>query len=131
MLLIVRRWRSHALLIVASALPLVLLPPAPPRQPCPKTNPQKNQSQTKKNNENSAKDLIRQLLVVDPARRLSAAEALQHPWIVEGLADVDDDNGRQPGGGEDEAGGRGGTGAMFSMVPGAALPPIQSERGEA
>ena len=31
----------------------------------------------------AAKDLIRQLLVIDPARRLSAAGALKHPWFSE------------------------------------------------
>ena len=30
----------------------------------------------------AAKDFIRRLLVVDPARRMKAAEALQHEWIV-------------------------------------------------
>ncbi|KAI9222046.1 kinase-like domain-containing protein [Blastocladiella britannica] len=29
-----------------------------------------------------AKDLIRQLLVVDPSERLTASKALQHPWIT-------------------------------------------------
>lgn len=29
-----------------------------------------------------AKDLIRNLIVVDPNKRLSAAEALQHRWIM-------------------------------------------------
>ena len=29
-----------------------------------------------------AKDLIRRLIVRDPAQRLPAEEALQHPWIV-------------------------------------------------
>lgn len=29
-----------------------------------------------------AKDLIRRLIVRDPAQRLTAEEALQHPWIV-------------------------------------------------
>jgi calcium/calmodulin-dependent protein kinase I len=29
-----------------------------------------------------AKDLLRKLLVVDPAKRLTAAEALQHPWVA-------------------------------------------------
>lgn len=33
---------------------------------------------------NSAKDLIRKLLVVDPTKRLSATEALQHQFILEG-----------------------------------------------
>ena len=28
-----------------------------------------------------AKDLVAQLLVVDPSQRLSAKEALAHPWI--------------------------------------------------
>jgi serine/threonine protein kinase len=28
-----------------------------------------------------AKDLVKKLLTFDPARRISAAEALQHPWI--------------------------------------------------
>jgi len=30
----------------------------------------------------SAKDLIRKLLTVDPKKRLTAKEALQHPWIA-------------------------------------------------
>lgn len=30
----------------------------------------------------SAIDLIRGLLVVDPSRRLTAFESLQHPWVV-------------------------------------------------
>eukprot|EP00004_Rigifila_ramosa_P021673 TRINITY_DN580_c0_g1_i2.p1 TRINITY_DN580_c0_g1~~TRINITY_DN580_c0_g1_i2.p1 ORF type:complete len:336 (-),score=80.65 TRINITY_DN580_c0_g1_i2:706-1686(-) len=30
----------------------------------------------------SAKDLIRKLLTVDPAKRLTAVEALQHPWLT-------------------------------------------------
>lgn len=30
---------------------------------------------------NSAKDLIRRLLTVDPATRMSAREALEHPWV--------------------------------------------------
>ena len=30
---------------------------------------------------NEAKDLIKQLLVVDPNKRLNASEALQHPWF--------------------------------------------------
>ncbi len=30
----------------------------------------------------AAKDLIRNLLVVDPSRRLTASQALQHPWIT-------------------------------------------------
>ena len=29
----------------------------------------------------SAKDLIKKLLTVDPAKRLTAKEALQHPWV--------------------------------------------------
>ena len=32
----------------------------------------------------SAKDLIRRLLVVDPTKRLSASDALRHPWILAG-----------------------------------------------
>ena len=28
-----------------------------------------------------AKDLVAQLLVVDPSQRLSAQEALAHPWV--------------------------------------------------
>ncbi|KCV72870.1 calcium/calmodulin-dependent protein kinase I [Fonticula alba] len=31
----------------------------------------------------SAKDLIRRLLTVDPAQRLTAEEALRHPWIAQ------------------------------------------------
>ncbi|KAI9202021.1 briggsae CBR-CMK-1 protein [Polychytrium aggregatum] len=31
----------------------------------------------------SAKDLIRKLLVVDPSKRLTAEEALRHPWFTE------------------------------------------------
>ena len=31
-----------------------------------------------------AKDLVAQLLVVDPSQRLSAMEALAHPWIQVG-----------------------------------------------
>merc|ERR1719508_121038 len=30
-----------------------------------------------------ARDLVRQLLVVEPERRLSAAQILQHPWFAE------------------------------------------------
>ena len=30
----------------------------------------------------SAKDLIRKLLVVNPKKRLTAEQALQHPWLV-------------------------------------------------
>ena len=33
-----------------------------------------------------AKDLVAQLLVVNPAQRLSAAQALAHPWIVVSLS---------------------------------------------
>lgn len=29
----------------------------------------------------AAKDLVRRLLVVDPSKRLSIDEALQHPWL--------------------------------------------------
>ena len=34
-----------------------------------------------------ARDLLRRLLVTDPAERLTAAECLLHPWIV-GAPDV-------------------------------------------
>jgi len=34
-----------------------------------------------------AKDLINHLLVVDPAKRLTADQALQHPWITHGGSD--------------------------------------------
>jgi serine/threonine protein kinase len=97
--------------------------PSPPPKKNPRNTKTKPETETQK--PGSAKDLIRRLLVVDPARRLSAAEALQHAWIVEGLADVDDD----PSAEEEEEGQ--GLGALSSLVPGAALPPIQSERGEA
>ena len=30
---------------------------------------------------NSAKDLIKKLLVVDPEKRLNANETLKHPWL--------------------------------------------------
>ena len=30
---------------------------------------------------NEAKDLIRRILVLDPARRITAAQILQHPWL--------------------------------------------------
>ncbi|KAH0904098.1 hypothetical protein HID58_043601, partial [Brassica napus] len=33
---------------------------------------------------NSAKDLVRRMLAVDPKRRISAADVLQHPWLREG-----------------------------------------------
>ncbi|XP_078162496.1 calcium-dependent protein kinase 29-like isoform X1 [Carex rostrata] len=33
---------------------------------------------------NDAKDLIRKMLTKDPKRRLTAAEALEHPWLREG-----------------------------------------------
>lgn len=36
-----------------------------------------------------AKDLIRKLLVVDPARRLAAADCLQHPWVTAGQVSSD------------------------------------------
>lgn len=87
-----------------------------------KTNPFRTKTNKQKN---SAKDLIRRLLVVDPARRLSAAEALQHPWIVEGLDDVD---GPEEEDEDEEAAGGMGIGVLAS---GGGLPPIQSERGEA
>ena len=34
-----------------------------------------------KNVSNEAKDLIKKLLAYDPKERISAAEALQHPWF--------------------------------------------------
>jgi hypothetical protein len=36
-----------------------------------------------------AKDLIRKLLVVDPARRLAAADCLKHPWVTAGQVSSD------------------------------------------
>lgn len=33
-----------------------------------------------------AKDLIRKLLVVDPAKRLTAAQSLKHEWVAAGPA---------------------------------------------
>lgn len=36
-----------------------------------------------------AKDLIRKLLVVDPAKRLTARDVLKHPWIVAGGGEKD------------------------------------------
>lgn len=36
-----------------------------------------------------AKDLVRKLLAYDPAKRISAAEALQHPWIKKQTSKVD------------------------------------------
>jgi len=105
--------------------------PSPPSLPSPDASrkttphPQKNRPQTTP--QHSAKDLIRRLLVVDPARRLSAAEALQHPWIVEGLDDVD-----RPEVDEEEEEEKDGMGVPASaLVTGGGLPPIQSERGEA
>ncbi|KNC49463.1 CAMK/CAMK1 protein kinase [Thecamonas trahens ATCC 50062] len=38
----------------------------------------------------SAKDLVNNLLVVDPDQRLSAVEALQHPWIASVAGDAPD-----------------------------------------
>jgi len=32
---------------------------------------------------NEAKSLIRQLMEVDPEKRLSAKSALEHPWIIQ------------------------------------------------
>jgi len=29
----------------------------------------------------TAKDVVRKLLVVDPSRRMTIQEALQHPWL--------------------------------------------------
>lgn len=34
-----------------------------------------------KNVSNEAKDLVKKLLVVDPQKRLSVEEALEHPWL--------------------------------------------------
>lgn len=36
-----------------------------------------------------AKDLVRKLLTFDPAKRISAADALQHPWIKKQAAKVE------------------------------------------
>lgn len=37
----------------------------------------------------SAKDLVRKLLVVDPGRRLTAAECMKHPWVTAGQVSSD------------------------------------------
>ena len=37
----------------------------------------------------SSKDLIKKMLAVDPVKRLSATEALRHPWIL-GAEDNED-----------------------------------------
>ncbi|XP_039514138.1 serine/threonine-protein kinase Chk2 [Pimephales promelas] len=37
-----------------------------------------------KNVSNEAKDLVKKLLVVDPQKRLSVEEALEHPWLNDG-----------------------------------------------
>ncbi len=33
-----------------------------------------------------ARDLVKRLLVMDPNRRLTAAQALQHPWLQDAVA---------------------------------------------
>ena len=38
-----------------------------------------------------AKDLVRKLLLIEPSERLSAAEVLEHPWIVEQCSMENDD----------------------------------------
>ncbi|ORY27639.1 kinase-like domain-containing protein [Naematelia encephala] len=38
----------------------------------------------------TAKDFIKKMLVVDPKQRMSAAEALRHPWLVSGAATDND-----------------------------------------
>lgn len=35
-----------------------------------------------------AKELVKHLLAVDPSARLTAAKALEHPWIKSGGSDV-------------------------------------------
>jgi len=36
-----------------------------------------------------AKNLVRSMMEPDPSRRLSAREALQHPWIVQYAGQID------------------------------------------
>lgn len=40
---------------------------------------------------NEAKDFIRKLLVIDPAKRLTVDQALQDPWVSDGLQHVECD----------------------------------------
>jgi len=42
---------------------------------------------------NEAKDLVQKLLTLDPAQRISAKEALEHPWINKNQDEVHDDAG--------------------------------------
>jgi hypothetical protein len=44
----------------------------------------------RRNPARSAKDLIARLLVTDPARRLTASQALEHPWAAAALPDPAD-----------------------------------------
>ncbi|WWC68882.1 uncharacterized protein I206_102818 [Kwoniella pini CBS 10737] len=39
---------------------------------------------------NTAKDFIKALLVVDPKKRMSSADALKHPWMIQGQATEND-----------------------------------------
>ena len=50
----------------------------------------------------AAKDFVGRLLTKDPARRMTVAEGLTHPWITDQAADVPLSTGAAPGGGSQD-----------------------------